>query len=526
MSTTEIQKYPLSIADFERIRTDGYLYIDKTDYVHTLVSTGVFYFLSRPRRFGKSLLLSTLEAYFLGKRHLFKGLAIDRLSPDEWGTYPVLRLNLSGKRYADKGSLVSELDMHLERWEMMYGITHPRKEVDERFEIVIRSIAASTGKKVVVLVDEYDSPLSDTIGNKELQDHYRDQLHSFYAVLKKTEEHVQFCMLTGVTKFGKVSIFSGLNNLNDITFDDAFAGICGITEKEVHSNLLPGVKRFAEKSGVETYEVFDMLKYNYDGYHFTECMLDIYNPFSVLYALNKLKIADYWCASGIPTILSKSLQSADYDIRDLTNKQFSEQILETLSVYQSNPYALFYQTGYLTIKDYDPVSGLYTLGYPNREVERGILSNILQYYLPAPDDSSTMTAKMKIALSEGKPEDFVSLLKAYLSGIPSDLRINVAKYENYYHTIFYCIASLIGLDINVEYNTSRGFIDMLIRTRAYVYIIELKVNGSATVAMRQIEKMGYADPFATDPREVYLIGIGFSKKTASISSCRIRKLNT
>lgn len=525
MGNIERLKYPLSTADFERIRIDGYLYVDKTDYVHTLVSSGIFYFLSRPRRFGKSLLLSTLEAYFLGKRHLFKGLALDRLQPGEWNTYPVLRLNLSGKRYADENSLLSELDMHLERWEKIYGITEPRKDVDERFEIVIQAVAAVTGKKVVVLVDEYDSPLSDSIGNQKLQDHYRDQLHGFYSVLKKTEEHVQFCMLTGVTKFGKVSVFSGLNNLKDITFLDAYAGICGITETELHSEFNPGVARLAETEGCSVEEAFGQLKFNYDGYHFSKSLLDIYNPYSLMNALDNSEISSYWCASGIPTLLSKSLRNADYDLKQLNNTQVTKEALENLSVYQTDPVALFYQTGYLTIKCYDVSTRLYTLGYPNREIERGIFNDVLNLYIPSTPYAGADINHMRQALLRGNPEDFVARLKAYLSGIPSELRINVSKYENYYHTVFYCIASLIGLDVNVEYNTSRGFIDMLIRTPEYIYIIELKVNGSATIAMRQIEKMGYAEPFATDSRTLYLIGLGFSKKTASISSCRIEKRN-
>lgn len=521
MSLNEIHKYPLSTADFERIRTDGYLYIDKTDYVHALVSNGIFYFLSRPRRFGKSLLLSTLEAYFLGKRHLFKGLALDRLQPGDWNTYPVLRLNLSGKRYADENSLLSELDMHLERWEKEYSITKPRKDIDERFEILIQTVADVSGKKVVVLVDEYDSPLSYSIDNKKLQDHYRDQLHGFYAVLKKTEQHIQFCMLTGVTKFGKVSVFSGLNNLKDITILDAYAGICGITEDELHSDLKSGVTRLAEKEGCSVEEAFGQLKFNYDGYHFSKSLLDIYNPFSLMNALDNSEIASYWCASGMPTLLSKSLRNADYDLKQLNNTQVTKETLENLSVYQTDPVALFYQTGYLTIKEYDAFTQLYTLGYPNREIERGIFNNVLNLYIPSTPYAGADINKMREALLRGNPADFVARLKTYLSGVPSHLRINVSKYENYYHTIFYCIASLIGLDVNVEYNTSRGFIDMLIRTSEYIYVIELKVNGSATLAMRQIEKMGYADQFAADSRTIYLIGLGFSKKTASISSCKI-----
>ena len=274
----------------------------------------------------------------------------------------------------------------------------------------------------------------------------------------------------------------------------------------------------AEEEGCSVAEAFDRLKFNYDGYHFSGRLRDVYNPFSVLNALAKHEISDYWCSSGMPTLLTKSLRNRDYDIERLDGAQVTKQLLDNLSVYQSDPVALFYQTGYLTIKGYDPETGLYTLGYPNREVERGILNNVLGTYVPDGGDSAACVIHMRESLRKGDPERFVGLLRSYLSGIPSRLRTRVSGYENYYHTIFYCIASLIGLDTEVEYNTSEGFIDIVVRTSGYIYVIELKVNGSAATAMRQIEKRHYASPFATDPRPVYRIGLGFSKKTATISS--------
>lgn len=517
----EHPKYPVSTADFERIRRERFAYVDKTDYVHSLVSTGVFYFLGRPRRFGKSLLISTLEAYFHGKRELFRGLAIDGLHEGEWVSYPVLHLNLSGKTYADAGSLDSLLDMYLSGWETEYGVTNPRKAADERFESVIRAAAESAGRRVVVLVDEYDTPLSDSIGNPELQEKFREQLHGFYSVLKKTEKYIQFCMLTGVTKFGKVSVFSGLNNLRDISLENEYAGICGLTEEELHSYFGNGVESLANAEQWSVADTFEQLKYNYDGYHFSSQMLDVYNPFSVLNALAKREIADYWASSGMPTLLSKSLRDADYDLRNLDGIKVTRQMLDNLSAYSTDPVALFYQTGYLTIKEYDRASGLYTLGFPNREVEWGMLNNVLGLYTREEGDSGAAVSMMRDSLRKGRPEEFVALLRSYLAGIPSQLRARVSKFENYYHTIFYCITSLIGLDVNAEYNTSRGFIDILVKTPDFIYVIELKVNGSAATAMRQIEKTGYADQFATDPRRIYLVGLGFSKRTSNITSSQI-----
>lgn len=370
------QIYPVSTASFETIRTRGFVYVDKTDYVHELVSEGVFYFLARPRRFGKSLLLSTIEAYFLGKRHLFEGLAIDKLQPGEWKRYPVLHLNLSGKAYLDSESLMSHLDMYLSKWEADYGIEKRREAADERFTEIIEKLSKDADSKVVILIDEYDSPLSSVIDRPNLLELYREQLHGFYSVLKAMENHIQFCMLTGVTKFGKVSVFSGLNNLKDISFNNRYAGICGITETELHSCFKPGIEKLAEQEGCGNDEVYNRLKFYYDGYHFSRSLLDIYNPFSVLNALYDSEIRPYWCSSGLPTLLAKMVRIKDYDMQDMAGSIVSEQRLDTLSVYDTDAVSLFFQTGYLTIKSYDRSLKSYVLGYPNREVERGILDNI------------------------------------------------------------------------------------------------------------------------------------------------------
>lgn len=511
-------KLPVSIADFESIRINEFTYIDKTKYVYSLVKDPGYFFLSRPRRFGKSMLLSTIMAYFEGKKELFKGLKIEELKQDEWLIYPVLRLDLSGATYRSEEDLVDILNKYLHKWEKEYEIEFIPKTLPQRFLNVIETVAAKLGKRVVILVDEYDNPLSESIGDERLQEYYREQLHGFYSVLKKAEKHIYFCMLTGVTKFGKVSVFSGINNLYDISLDNKYAGICGITEEELHQYLLPGIEEWAEEEGWSVEEAFNQLKYNYDGYHFSRSLLDVYNPYSVMHAIKKKNISDYWSRTGFPTLLAKSLRNIDYDLETLNGSMATEGMLDNLSVYKTDPTALFYQTGYLTIKDYDRSSQLYTLRYPNREVELGILSGILKLYVPDSSNVEVAIIKMRETLKKGEPEKFIAQLKAFLAGIPSKLRTRVSKYENYFHTIFYCIASLIGLQVDVEYNTSEGFIDMLIRTPNFIYIIELKINGDAESAIKQIEEVHYADQFASDTRRLYKIGIGFSKKTSNITS--------
>lgn len=518
----QLVKYPIGMADFEGIREGNYVYVDKTEYVHALASQGIYYFLGRPRRFGKSLFLNTLEAYFQGKRHLFKGLAIDRLEPQEWETFPVIHLDLTGKAYTDKDSLAKMLEDCLEKIERQYGLKKIDKPFDLQFQDLIETLKEKTGRKVVVLIDEYDSPLSDVIGNPELFDHYRQQLHGFYSVLKKAEKCIRFCMLTGVTKFGKVSVFSGLNNLRDISFQDDYAGICGITKSELYDYFKPGVELLAQKMHVSLEEAFIQLKYHYDGYHFSAEMLDIYNPYSLLNALADRRIYGYWCASGVPTILSKTLHNLDFDLTSVNNTLISQEMLENLSAYHTDPIGLLYQTGYLTIKGYNPDYEEYTLGYPNREVEKGILANILSVYAPESRDVPNFISRMRKSLQNGLSEEFIEVMSAFLSGIPYSLGDKVSKYEKYYHTVFYCIMTLLGMQLKVDYPMAEGRPDVVVETDNYIYIIELKINGDAASAMRQIEERHYADPFAADPRSLIKIGIGFSPPTPHYHQLRNR----
>lgn len=510
--------YPLDTANFKNIRQRGFVYVDKTEYIHKMTERGTYYFLARPRRFGKSLFLDTLGEYFKGNRELFKGLEIDKLHPEEWESYPVLRFNLSGQTYHDKNTLYTHLAERIRKYEEEFDLPTSTSTVSDRFYNLISALATASKKNVVILIDEYDAPLSSTIDKPDLQEIYREQLHGFYSVLKASEEHIQFCMLTGVTRYGKVSVFSGLNNLNDITFDNNFAGICGITTEELHRYYEEGVEILAHEFNMGKEGIYEKLKFYYDGYHFSPSLLDIYNPFCINYVFAKKEFKDYWCQSGVPTILSKSLMQNDYDVQELNNSLVEESTLANLSLHTTNLLPLFYQTGYLTLKGYDSEDGLFTVGYPNREVERGILNNILTVYNPGTKGVAATIVHMKRSLRVGRPEEFIKILSSFLADIPNQLHKYVDKYENYYHTIFYCLTTLIGLDVEAEYSTSEGFIDMLIKTSDYIYIMELKVNGTAEDALKQIEEKHYAAPFAVDQRKLVKIGIGFSTETHNINS--------
>lgn len=513
--------YPVDTANFKWIRQRGFVYVDKTGYIPRMTKKAKYYFLARPRRFGKSLFLDTLAEYFKGNKQLFEGLRIADIEPEEWPQYPVVRINLSGYAYLNKEDLEKTLTATLSSLEVEFNLTASSSSIYDRFYELIQNISKKTDRGVAILIDEYDSPLSSTIDNKELQEHFREQLHAFYSNLKKAEEYIHFCMLTGVTRYGKVSVFSGLNNLKDISFSDEFAGICGVTQEELSHYYGQGVKLLAKKMQTSEEEIYRQLKFNYDGYHFSNALIDVYNPYSINHVFGEMRFGDYWCRSGVPTILSKSLMQSDFDVERLNGIKVSESDLSDLSVDASDPVPLFYQTGYLTIKAFEERRKRYTLGYPNREVEAGVLFNILKVYTDSRSDRQGTIFDMQDSLEEGNVGQFIKLLSSFLSDIPNQLHRHVNRFENFYHTIFYCITTLIGLDVEAEYSTSEGFIDMVIKTANYIYIIELKVNGSAEDAINQIEEKHYAAPFAADSRKIVKLGIGFSTATHSIASYRI-----
>ncbi len=370
--------YPIGIQNFEKIRKEGYFYIDKTALVYQLVKTGSYYFLSRPRRFGKSLLISTLEAYFQGKKELFTGLAIEKLEKD-WIQYPILHLDLNIERYDTPESLGNILEKNLAEWEKLYGAEISERTFSLRFAGIIKRACEQTGQRVVILVDEYDKPMLQAIGNQELQKEYRNALKPFYGVLKTMDGCIKFALLTGVTKFGKVSVFSDLNNLNDLSMWNKYIDICGISDKELQENLEEEMHEFAEAQGM-TYEQFrDKLREYYDGYHFTQNSIGIYNPFSLLNAFDRKEFGSYWFETGTPTYLIELLKRYHYDLEHMAHAETYADVLN--SIYgDEEPLPVIFQSGYLTIKGYNEEFGLYRLGFPNREVEEGFVKFLIPYY--------------------------------------------------------------------------------------------------------------------------------------------------
>ena len=386
-------KYPIGIQNFEKIRHEGYAYVDKTALIYSLAHNGSYYFLSRPRRFGKSLLMSTMAAYFSGKRELFKGLAIEQLEK-EWTVYPVLHLDLNTDKYDHKEVLEQRLNLFLSEWEERYGRNVNEVTLSQRFEGIIKRIFQKEGNPVVILVDEYDKPLLQAIGNDELQSAYRNTLKAFYGTLKSQDRYIRFAFLVGVTKFGKVSVFSDLNNLTDISMDARYQTICGITEEEMHAYFEEGIRYVAENNEMTVEETCAKLKRRYDGYHFHQRSVGVYNPFSLLNTFAKGEFGSYWFETGTPTFLVQLLQRDKFYLPDLTQQQVTSDMLNTIDTINDNPIPIIYQSGYLTIKDYDKEFQIYTLGFPNEEVEEGFTNYLMPFYMNTGSESGPMYTKL------------------------------------------------------------------------------------------------------------------------------------
>ena len=505
--------YPVGIQSFEEIRQGGYCYIDKTNLIYQLVKTGKYYFLSRPRRFGKSLLISTLETYFLGKKELFKGLAMEELEKD-WVTYPVLHLDLNARKYVDASSLTAILNQHLESWEAIYGNEKKDRAPEERFAWLIEKACRTTGRNVVVLVDEYDKPMLQAIGNEPLLTDYRNTLKAFYGVLKSCDKYLRFALLTGVTKFSKVSVFSDLNNLMDISLSNRFANICGITENELHRDLEEDIRLLAEANGMNETEARQTLKEWYDGYHFAENTEDIYNPFSLLNTLAEMKFGSYWFETGTPTFLVELLQRSKYDLHRLTEEMATADSLGGIDTMETNPVPILYQSGYLTIKGFDNRFRTYTLGFPNLEVEEGFIRFLLPFYSnTSKSDSAFEIVHFVHEVESGNIDAFMRRLQSFFADTPYELARDL---ERHYQNVLFIVFKLLGFYTQAEYRTSNGRIDMVVKTDRYIYVMEFKLNGTAEEAIRQINEKGYAAPFASDGRTLYKIGVNFSNEIRGI----------
>ena len=514
------ERYPIGQQDFRTLREGGALYIDKTAYVEKIAkSLSQYYFLARPRRFGKSLFLSTLRYFFEGQRELFKGLYID--SADwEWIEYPVLYIDLNTDRYADTGMLDGVMDRIFRGWEEKYGVEVKDTELSQRFGTIIKTAHEKTGRQVVILVDEYDKPLVGNLNKDDNFEHYRTRLAGIYSNFKSSAEHIRLVFLTGVSRFSKLSVFSDLNNLKDITFSDEFADVCGITERELLYNFQAGINALANEYEISYEDACQLLKKNYDGYRFAKKGSDIYNPWSLLNAMADRDVMNYWSMTGKPTLIAESLRNVDSDLKEVLSTRCLFRTLAGLDLRSTNPVALLYQTGYLTIKDYDRSSDTVTLGLPNDEVRQSLFEELLPFYVKMRHENEAGSVVFRIidSIRNGEPEKMMKSLTAYFAGIPYELKMDN---ENNFHNAFYILLTLIGIDTKAEIHTSDGRIDLLIETPKYVYVIELKYDATAEEALRQIDEKEYALKFSTDSRKVFKIGVSFSSETRRIDSWKI-----
>ena len=512
--------YPIGIQDFEKIRKDGFVYVDKTDLVYKMAQKGGYYFLSRPRRFGKSLLVSTLEAYSSGKKELFTGLAIADLEKD-WIEYPVLRMDLSGKSYDSPEVLQQVFDDYLSRWEKKYGIENKFTVPGIRFSQVIEAAYLQTGKRAVILIDEYDKPILDNMGNEELSDVFRNQLQGFYSVMKAKDGIIQFGFLTGVSKIGKLSVFSGLNNLKDISMDARYTDICGISEKDLKKYFKESIRELAEVNKMSVKACYTQLAQMYDGYHFRQNSTGIYNPFSVLNTFETGDFDNYWFETATPSFLVRFLQRGNYKLDDITRDRVPASLLKGGNSERPNAITLLYQTGYLTIKGYNEADRLYCLGYPNKEVEDSFMESLSEFYTPIDKNPGVLSApKFVEDIRKGDVEMLMRRFTAFFADL--DYQI-MGDDELYFQNTMYVMLKIIGQQVQVERHTSNGRIDILIQTDKFVYIIELKRDKNPNDALDQIDEKGYDWPFMADERKVFKIGANFSTKNHRLENWVVKE---
>ena len=527
-------KYPIGMQSFDQIREMGCVYVDKTDMVYRLATDGKIYFLSRPRRFGKSLLVSTLKHYFLGHKELFQGLAIEQLE-QEWLEYPVFHIDFNGTDFTRPGSLLSVLEGYVATWEHDYGASPYQEDLGKRFAYVLKQVHEQTGRRAVVLIDEYDKPLLDVLdcniyatvdGNRiRLEDWHRSLLKGFYSVFKGTDEHLRFVLLTGVTKFSQISVFSGFNQPADISMDTRFEALCGITEEELYTVFAEPIRKLAAKYKVDEDEMKQMLKQHYDGYHFSDNLLDIYNPFSLLNCFSSCSMRDFWFASGTPTYLVRLLKHFKQNINELIKDyHFPEEFIDYKADVEQ-PLPMIFQSGYLTIKEADPLTGSYLLDFPNKEVQRGFVTLIASSYLDTRTHSlSNWMLRSIRQLQQGKIQEFGEALTAFLADIPYSMRRKDSEREReryFQYTFFLLLRMLSCFTVYIEKEQSQGRVDCIVEVPGYVYIFEFKLDGSAQEALRQIEEKGYTRPYAADPRKLFRIGVNFSSETGTISEFEV-----
>lgn len=516
-----LKLYPVGIQTFERIRKENKLYIDKTEYVYRMThSGGCYFFLSRPRRFGKSLLVSTFESYFSGKKELFEGLAIEKLE-QEWMEYPVLHFDMSGGKHMEKEQLEDYLSNRLEAEERKWGITHSKRGVNDRLTELITTAYEISGKQVVVLIDEYDAPMLDVAHERKTLDELRNVMRNFYSPLKMCEPMLRFVFLTGITKFSQVSIFSELNNIKNISLDDEYAGVCGITKEELLTQMSEDIDVLAEALEMTREETIAKLKENYDGYHFSPASPDVFNPYSLLNCFDDKNFGAYWFSSGTPTYLINMLRK--FKVlpakigRSLARSSAFDAPTENLKTITP----LLYQSGYITIKGYDKMSQLFTLDLPNKEIKVGLFESLMPYYLEGmyAEEGDVAIAQMSVLIRQGDMDGALRLLQEFLGTVPY---CNNTNYEGYYQQVLFIIFTLLThFVVDVEVHTPNGRVDVVMETEDTLYLIELKFNKSAQAAMQQINLKQYDQRFARCGKPIVKVGVNFDAKKGNIEDWTI-----
>ncbi|MCQ2314057.1 MAG: ATP-binding protein [Bacteroidales bacterium] len=509
-------KYPIGIQTFRKIIENGMVYVDKTDLVYNLAQKNIC-FLCRPRRFGKSLLISTLESYFKGEMEFFKGLKIDELEKD-WTQYPVFRVDFSSGRFSKPDALENIIDTNLRLWEREYGLLIDTPEFGSRFQNVLKMAHEKTGRKCVVLIDEYDKPLLDVL-MEPMEAENRAVLKEFYGTFKAADEHLRFVLLTGVTKFSQVSVFSGFNQPEDISMDSEFDALCGITKDELVSYFDKEIEAMAEKLKYTKEEMYAELKKQYDGYHFSEEMLDVFNPYSVLNALKSKRIDEYWFVTGTPTYLMRLLDRNRTNIQEILSRQYVKKYFMDYKADVEDPLAMIYQSGYLTVKGYDRDDFTYTLDFPNNEVRNGFIDLLANDYFHHNGETLSCVLSINKMLKQCRLDDLRDTLSGFFASIPynANYQERAWSYESHYHYTLYLIFRLLSCYTTfTEKENSRGRADIVVETNDYVYIFEFKLDGTAAEALKQIDDKGYAEPYAADSRKLFRIGVSFSSEKRNI----------
>ena len=518
MEARKLKRCPIGIQTFEKLITMDYLYVDKTDLVYELANSDSQYvFLSRPRRFGKSLLVSTLHSYFAGRKELFKGLAIDELET-EWTQYPVLHFDMSGSKHMNVDYLEEYLGSLLSPYEKLYGITPESKQCNIRLKNLIPAAYEQTGKKVVIIIDEYDAPLLDVVHEEENLPKLRDVMRNFYSPLKACDQYIRFAFLTGITKFSQLSIFSELNNIANVSMLPEYAAICGITKEELVEQFAGHIDALAEKMGKTHDEMVEELAYRYDGYHFTWASPDIFNPFSLLNALGRQKLDNYWFGSGTPTYLIEMMRKFDVLPSEIEEDNIDTEDFDVPTEQLESITPLLYQSGYLTIKNYKPHSGLYSLGIPNNEVRIGLMNSLLPVYTTKRIKWKSLLSTMRDYITENDMDGALKWLQTFLDTVPY---CDNANSEGHYQQMLYIIFSLMGFYLDVEVHTAKGRVDLVLHAPQALYIIEIKLNKSAEAAMTQIELKQYDKRFSLLNLPVVKVGVNFSTDARNITDWTI-----